>query len=340
MKWAPAAWKAVTKTFQTRARRASRVSQARSRDLRQHGGEFPPRPPIFAQPFLPSPRPTPPFDSRSVPRPGAQACAASHLLVSGVRRLPAGPTPVAAAEAQWRRGQGLCFSYPAQPLPPPCTLRPSRLAAPPAERRLLRASAPPRPPRSRPGRAAPAPAKAGHPRLGAENAVGTLAGQSPFSRAGAGRGSRARRRPHPALSRLPCSSSFLSVPPSPAPEGSHTPRAGRCRPRGGQRGRPGGRGLRPARARSREGRGVVDLTHRAAGAAWGRRGRAARPGRVSLPVPLPTPGTSGGGVRGPRILRGLGLTPLPPGQELNLLFCSSPLQVLTGLDFKAPLENL
>lgn len=55
--------------------------------------------------------------------------------------------------------------------------------------------------------------------------------------------------PTPSLRRPPCSSQLLpSPPPRPPLESSHTLRAGRGRPRGGQRGWRGGRGLRLARA--------------------------------------------------------------------------------------------
>lgn len=297
---------------------------------------------LFFPPLaLPPPRRPP------VPRPGAQARAASHLLVSGVRRFPP-----ARSGHRWRRRKAearpLGFSRgPAQPAPPHPSGPPLRLAA-------LSCRAPPPAPALCPARdrRAPRPGRLRWlpPRGSATPASGrAFRGDSgpatkPLFAGRAGREVRCalKAAPHP-CTQPPALLLLLpsSVPPPLRPPRVLTPRRREgCRLGADKGSRPGG-GLRPARGRGRApgpGLSTTD-SHWAAGAAWGRGGGGRRGrGRGACPVPAPPPGPRGACVRkgGRGQVTGPGTHPTPTGAGVNLLFCSSPpLQVLTGLDFRS-----
>lgn len=306
--------------------------RARSRDLRQHGGEFPaPAVTIFAQPFLPLPRPTPtstaarPQARRAGPRlpspPGLRACAARCARRSGHR---------------WRRRKAEARplgSAAARPAPPRPTLQPPRPAA-------LSCRAPPPTPRSAPlGRRAPRPGRLRRlPPRGRRHTPppgrafrGDSGPAWPFSRAERD-GSRVCGSGSPPLHSAAFAPPPSSAPPLPLPRGSHTPRAEGAA-LGADKGQAGRKGLPAGCAVAGEAPRVPGSrpdSHWAAGAAWGRRGRA-RPG-AGAPAQSPAPPRDRGGrvcAEGGRgQVTGPGTHPTPPGQELNLLFCSSlPLRV-------------
>ena len=240
---------------------------------------------------------------------------------------PARGVRAAAAAGAGGGGAGAGLSRgPAQPRPAPPSGPPLRLAA------LSRRAPPPAPRSARLGRRRP-------PRLpGLEGCVGSRQGggtipprgghfagtPGPATEAsfrgpdGTGVGCEAAA-PYPGTQPPAPLLLFPSPvpPPVPPPEGSHTLRAGRCRPRGGQRGRPGGRGLRPARAAAGGARRAlaVDLTPAGRPARPGGGGRwAVRPGRGG-PRGGPPPCAAGAaGVREGVADRSGGLGPIPPGR--------------------------
>lgn len=261
--------------------------------------------------------------------PSAQAHAASHLPgpdAGGPRvgghtrpRLSARPRSAAGAGAGGGDAGARLPRGPAQPRPAPPSGPPLRLAA-------LSRRAPP------PARLSAGPGAAGcRGLLGREGRGGSRQGggatpprggcfartpgratKAPFRRLPGSVVGCATAAPHPCTQQpAPLLLRPSPVPPPlPPPEGSHTPRAGRCRPRGGQRGSPGGRGLRPARAAAggaRRAPGPRPDSCWAAGAAGGRREAGT--------------GLGGGGTLRPRgacVLEGVadrsgGLGPTPPG---------------------------
>ena len=251
------------------------VSRARGRHLRQHGGEFPhPAVTIFAQPFLPSPRPTP---TSTAARPQARRAGPRRLAPPGLGRTPparAVRTAVAAAE-----GGGAAAGLsrgPAQPRPAPPSGPPLRLAP-------LSCRAPPPAPRSAPlGRRAPRPGRPRwlpprgrrHPASGRAFRGDSRAGhKSPFSWAGRD-GSRVcggGSPPQHSAARLAPPPSLPGPSSSPAPRGFAHPAGGKVPPSGrtkGQAGRKGAAAGTRGRGRGSESQ-AVDLTPT---------GRPARPG--------------------------------------------------------------
>lgn len=327
MKWAPVVWKAVTKTFQTRARRASRVSQ----------GSEPGSPTARRRVSAPSshnictafsslPSPYPHLDSRPSPGPARRPAPPRTSWSRAYAARPRGPDTGGGGGGRRRRGRW------AQPRPGPAPPRPTLRPSPPLSRALLPSASagsalcPARPPRSPAGKAALAPAKGeAPPRLGAGVPRG-LPGrpQKPLFAGRAGRESGVRRRlPTPALSRPPCSSSFpprfllLSRPPKVL-----TPRGREGAALGADKGAGRAEGGCGRHARSREGLRVPGCrpdSHWAAGAAWGRRGAGGEAGgRGACPTPpAPPPGPRGACVRKGVAdrSRGLGLTPPHRGRN-------------------------
>lgn len=281
----------------SRSRSAASPSPARTPRAQQPhyspAPSFPLAPPSPRPPLRP---PLAPPATAAVPGPRwprAQARAASHLLGREAAGAGGGRREAGAREAGARAsGSAAARPSPAPPHPRPS---PPLSRAPPAERRPAGTSPAPR----LLGReAAWAPAKGEAPLRPGAGAPRGLAGRPGGTAVGV------RRVPTPALSRPPRSASPLPVPPPlPPPEGSHSRRAGRCRPRGGRgpAGREGGRGCgrrrgpragaadptpagRPAR------RGAEEAAAASAGACGPE--RVAGRGQVRRPGTAP-PGSSG-----------------------------------------------
>lgn len=302
--------------FQTRARRAppgvSQGSRPGSPTARRRVSA--PSSHNICTAFSSLPSPYPHLDGRPSPGPARRPAPPRTSWSRAYAARPRGPDTGGGSGGSRARPLGSAAAQPSPPAPP--SALPSRLAALSCRSAAARSAlCPARPPRSRP-RLRRLPPRGGATRLGAGVPRGLPGPATKALFAGrAGRESGVCGGSHPctqppALLLLASS----SVPPPLRPRGvPPAPRGRKVPPSGRTRGRPGGRGLRPARAvgRGSESRAVDPTPTGRPARAWGRRGRAAGRGAGCLPVPRPTPGTAGGvcaeGVADRS--RGLGLLP-------------------------------